>query len=142
MPNRLFSRRFSYRIVDYDLMEDNTADPLYLEYILQRKAYLQYKLIDYQAELTECFTNNEKMTYAVNAQIQNIDNLQFHGDLRGTGQFKVMLHRLEALKGIMIDSDRITDAVEYRLKDLEVEIAKLEVEVEYNEKMVDEAEGR
>lgn len=57
-----------------------------------------------------------------------------------TGLFKIILHRLEELKGVRIDLDSITDAVEYRINNLEVEIAEHEVEVEYNEKLVNEAE--
>ncbi|KAH8152148.1 uncharacterized protein LAJ45_03574 [Morchella importuna] len=95
--------------VSYDLMDENTADPTYLEYNTLRKAHIQYKLIDHQAQLTKCFIAIGKVA-------------------------------LEELKGVRIDLDSITDAVEYRINNLEVEIAEHEVEVEYNEKLVNEAE--
>jgi hypothetical protein len=129
-------------MVDYDLMDENTADPMYLEYITQRKAYLHYTLLNHEAELAECHENNRKVEDAIQAHIGDLDNLEYYGDTKATAPFKMMLYRLEELKAVKVDFDRITDEVERLIKYLKTEVGELEVEVEYNEQLVDEAEAR
>ncbi|KAH8152147.1 uncharacterized protein LAJ45_03573 [Morchella importuna] len=128
-------------VVNYDLMDEHTADPMYLEYLTCRKYQLHYAVISREDELAVCITNNHKAEDAIRTQIATIDKVQYNGDTEGTAPFKTMLYRLEELKRVKSNSAPIMNETALLVKSLKAALAEIELEVDYNERLVDEAEA-
>lgn len=122
-------------------MNEHTADPMYLEYITCRKYQLHYAVINREDELAVCITNIQQAEDAIRTQIAAIDKVQYDGDIEGTAPFKMMIHRLEGLKRVKSNFTTIMNEMDLLVKSLKAELAEIELEVDYNEKLVDEAEA-